>query len=51
MAVVFAVRIRTPRTGTNATGSEFSFGKIEVGKPIHVIVSYFDGKRLLLYLW
>ena len=39
----FAVRIRTPRTGTNATGSEFSFGKIEVGKPIHVIVSYFDG--------
>lgn len=39
----FIVRIRTPRTGTNATGSELSFGKIEPGKPAHVIVSYFDG--------
>ena len=39
----FAVRIRTPRTGTNGMGGEFSFGKIEAGKPAHVIVSYFDG--------
>ena len=39
----FAVRIRTPRTGTNATGSEFHFGKIESGRPMHVIVSYFPG--------
>ena len=38
----FAVRIRTPRTGTNAMGSEFSFGEIEAGQPTHVIVSYFD---------
>jgi len=38
----FAVRIRTPRTGTNGMGSEFSFGQIEAGKPTHVIVSYFD---------
>ena len=39
----FAVRIRTPRTGTNALGGEFAFGKIELGKPTHVIVSYFEG--------
>ena len=39
----FAVRIRTPRTGTNALGGEFAFGKIEMGKPTHVIVSYFEG--------
>ena len=38
----FAVRIRTPRTGPNAMGSEFSFSEIEAGKPTHVIVSYFD---------
>ena len=39
----FAIRIRTPRTGENGQGGEFSFGKIESGKPIHVIVSYFPG--------
>ena len=39
----FAVRIRTPRTGENGQGGEFSFWKIESGKPTHVIVSYFDG--------
>ena len=39
----FAVRIRTPRTGTNALGGEFHFGKIESGRPMHVIVSYFPG--------
>ena len=39
----FAMRIRTPRTGENAIGGEFSFGKIESGKPVHVIVSYFSG--------
>ena len=39
----FAMRIRTPRTGQNATGSEFPFGRIEAGKPMHVIVSYFPG--------
>lgn len=39
----FAMRIRTPRTGTNGMGGEFSFGKIESGKPTHVIVSYFAG--------
>ena len=39
----FTMRIRTPRTGTNATGGEFSFGKITSGKPTHVIVSYFEG--------
>ena len=39
----FAMRIRTPRTGANGLGGEFSFGKIEAGKPMHVIVSYFDG--------
>ena len=39
----FAVRIRTPRTGTNGMGGEFSFGKFESGKPTHVIVSYFAG--------
>ena len=39
----FAMRIRTPRTGTNALGGEFHFGKIESGKPMHVIVSYFPG--------
>lgn len=39
----FAMRIRTPRTGENAIGGEISFGKIESGKPTHVIVSYFDG--------
>ena len=39
----YAVRIRTPRTGTNGQGGEFSFGKIESGKPTHVIVSYFSG--------
>ena len=38
----FAVRIRTPRTGPNAMGGEFSFSEIEAGKPTHVIVSYFD---------
>ena len=38
----FAMRIRTPRTGTNALGGEFHFGKIESGKPTHIIVSYFD---------
>jgi len=38
----FALRIRTPRTGTNALGGEFHFGKIESGKPTHIIVSYFD---------
>ena len=37
------MRIRTPRTGENAIGGEFSFGKIESGKPVHVIVSYFSG--------
>ena len=39
----FAMRIRTPRTGTNALGGEFHFGKIESGRPMHVIVSYFPG--------
>ncbi len=39
----FAIRIRTPRTGTNAMNGEFSFGEIEAGKPTHVIVSYFQG--------
>ncbi len=39
----FAMRIRTPRTGGNGLGGEFSFGKIESGKPTHVIVSYFEG--------
>ena len=39
----FAVRIRTPRTGTNALGGEFSFGEIESGKPMHLIISYFPG--------
>ena len=39
----YTVRIRTPRTGENGIGSEFSFGKIESGKPTHVIVSYFPG--------
>lgn len=39
----YSVRIRTPRTGDNGIGSEFSFGKIESGKPAHVIVSYFPG--------
>ena len=39
----FAMRIRTPRTGQNATGSEFPFGRIEAGKPMHIIVSYFPG--------
>ncbi len=38
----FAVRIRTPRTGANGRGGEFSFSKIEAGKPTHIIVSYFD---------
>ncbi len=38
----FAVRIRTPRTGTNAMNGEFSFGEIEADKPMHVLVSYFD---------
>ena len=39
----FAVRIRTPRTGANAQGGEFSFSTIDAGKPTHVIVSYFPG--------
>ncbi len=39
----FAIRIRTPRTGENGQGGEFSFGNIESGKPTHVIVSYFQG--------
>ena len=39
----FAIRIRTPQTGTNAQGGEFSFGKIESGRATHVIVSYFSG--------
>ena len=39
----FAIRIRTPRTGENGQGGEFSFGIIESGKPTHVIVSYFQG--------
>ncbi len=39
----FAIRIRTPRTGENGQGSEFSFGEIESGKPMHVIISYFPG--------
>ncbi|MDE0635977.1 MAG: DUF5060 domain-containing protein [Candidatus Poribacteria bacterium] len=39
----FAMRIRTPRTGENGLGGEFTFGRIESGKPTHVIVSYFDG--------
>ena len=39
----YSVRIRTPRTGTNGLGGEFSFSKIESGKPTHVIVSYFSG--------
>ena len=38
-----AVRLRTPRTGENGLGGEFSFGKIEAGKPMHVIASYFPG--------
>ena len=38
-----AVRIRTPRTGENGLGGEFSFGKIESGIPLHIIVSYFEG--------
>ena len=39
----FAIRIRTPRTGTNGQGGEFSFGGIDSGKATHVIVSYFSG--------
>ncbi|MCY4402154.1 MAG: DUF5060 domain-containing protein [Candidatus Poribacteria bacterium] len=39
----FAIRIRTPLTGENGQGGEFSFGKIESGKQTHVIVSYFEG--------
>ena len=39
----FAVRIRTPSTGANGLGGEFAFGRIESGKPTHVIVSYFEG--------
>lgn len=38
-----AVRIRTPRSGENGMGGEFTFGKIESGIPLHVIVSYFEG--------
>ena len=45
----FTMRIRTPRTGTNALGGEFDFGKIVSDKPMHVIVSYFLGKCLLLH--
>ena len=38
-----AMRIRTPRTGENGLGGEFSFGQIEAEVPTHVIVSYFPG--------
>lgn len=38
-----AVRIRTPQTGENGLGGEFSFGKIESSIPLHIIVSYFEG--------
>ena len=39
----YAMRIRTPQTGSNGLDGEFSFGKIEAGKPTHVIISYFLG--------
>ncbi len=37
------LRLRTPRTGANALNPQVSLGKIEAGKPVHVIVSYFPG--------
>ncbi len=37
----FAMRIRTPHTGSNGLDGEFTFGKIDAGNSIHVIVSYF----------
>ena len=37
------LRLRTPKTGDNGLNPQTEFGKLEPGKPIHVIVSYFPG--------
>lgn len=40
------LRFRTPQNGTNGTNNEIELGKIETGKPYHLIVSYIPGTLL-----
>ena len=47
------LRLRTPATGENGTRPEVTFGRLQAGKPVHVVISYqpddlriyLDGKR------
>lgn len=43
------LRLRTPRTGENGMNPQSILGKLEAGKPLHVLVSYRSGE-LVAYI-
>lgn len=43
------LRLRTPRTGENGMRPQTTLGNVEIGKPMHILITYRDGELVAYF--